>query len=296
MDIISLYRNHGIHFLTEGHKHCRPGWVNTPCPYCSGNTGMHLGFEADQGYYYCWRCGWHPIVGTIAKMMNISEQEAYGIIKPYELLTSKIKVHKPKQELFKLPSNVGPLEKKHKTYLTKRGFDPEELIHYWDVMGTGPISLLDKIHYGHRILAPVYWQGQRVTFQTRDITNRSLTKYLACPKHREKIHHKHILYGKEEAWTQTGICVEGITDVWKIGGEAFCTFGIEFTNRQLRAIADTFDRVAIVFDPDPQAIIQANKLKAELGFRGVDAWIVSITNDPGSMKPQQIKELKAKIL
>ena len=39
-----------------------------------------------------------------------------------------------------------------------------------------------------------------------------------------------------------------------------------------------------MFDDDPQAKIQANKIVAELKFREVDAFRVDIEGDPGSMK------------
>jgi hypothetical protein len=51
MDIIGLYRDFGIEHRTEGHKHCRPGWVNTECPFCTGNAGLHLGWHIEEEYY-----------------------------------------------------------------------------------------------------------------------------------------------------------------------------------------------------------------------------------------------------
>ena len=42
MDIVQLYQDHNVDFMTEGHPHCRPGWVNTVCPFCTGNPGYHL--------------------------------------------------------------------------------------------------------------------------------------------------------------------------------------------------------------------------------------------------------------
>lgn len=45
MDIVRLYHDYGVDHRTEGHKHCRPGWVNTECPFCEGNKGFHLGWN-----------------------------------------------------------------------------------------------------------------------------------------------------------------------------------------------------------------------------------------------------------
>jgi hypothetical protein len=46
-----------------------------------------------------------------------------------------------------------------------------------------------------------------------------------------------------------------------------------------------------VYDDEIQAQSQAKKLVAELRFRGVDAWNVSIQGDPGSLTNKKAKEL-----
>jgi hypothetical protein len=47
----------------------------------------------------------------------------------------------------------------------------------------------------------------------------------------------------------------------------------------------------IVFDDDPQAIKQAQKLKAELNFCGVKCYIESVTGDPGGMDQDEADHL-----
>ena len=77
--------------------------------------------------------------------------------------------------------------------------------------------------------------------------------------------------------------MEGITDVWRLGSAAFATFGIEFTQEQVREIKKHFDEVFVIFDDEPQAVRQALKMVAELRFRGVRAQHVPIVGDPGGM-------------
>ena len=69
MDIIRLYRDYGIDHKAEGHKHTRPGWVNTECPFCTGNPGMHLGWNLKEEYFFCWRCGWHAPITTLSELL-----------------------------------------------------------------------------------------------------------------------------------------------------------------------------------------------------------------------------------
>jgi len=287
MDIERLYSDYTVEFVTEGHKHARPGWVNTECPFCTGNPGYHLGYNVEDGHFYCWRCGWHPVASTLVRLLQMSEVEVKKVLREYGGRVPRVK--KPEGVITKivehrLPSGTLPLLASHYKYLTQRGFDPERLEREWMLIGTGPASRLDHIDYKHRIIIPFIWNGQQVSFDSRDITGKHLNKYMACPKDRELIPHKEILYGKQEKWKETGILVEGPTDVWRMGTSSCAVSGIKYTPKQVRIIATTFTRVAVCFDDDPQAKLQAAKIVAELKFRGVDAFRVDIEGDPGSMK------------
>ena len=297
MNILQLYQDYSIEHATEGHKHCSPGWVHVSCPFCTGNPGLHLGYNLNDDYFVCWRCGWKPPIKVIAKLLNITEKAARQLIKRYGGVARR-PIEKPKdpKKEFILPTGCSALSSSHKQYLTRRGFDVDRLEQEWGLLSTGPISQLDGISYKYRIIAPIYWEGQIVSFQGRDATGKHDKKYMACPKEREIFHHKSILYGKQAEWTSTGICVEGITDVWRFGDSSFATFGIKYTSAQLRVIAKLFKRVAIVYDDDPQAIEQAYKLVADLEFRGVEAFRIPIVGDPGGMDQTEADYLIKQII
>ena len=299
MDLLQLYRDFSVNHATEGHKHCSPGWVNTECPFCTGNPGLHLGFELQDNYYFCYRCGWHPIISTIAKLLNVSEGKAKEIIKNYGILIPKVSkepLTKIRSKAYRQPSGVMPLQANHKKYLLKRGFDPDEIEQVWGVKGTGPISLLDDINFKHRLIIPIPWDEKEVSFTSRDITNKSALRYITCPKDRELVNHKTIIYGKQKAWKETGVLVEGPTDAWRLGTSSFAVFGIKYTPAQLRRIANLFKRVYVCFDDEPQAIIQANKIVAELKFRNVKAERIPIVGDPGSMKQEDANYLMKQLM
>jgi len=283
-NIEQLFKDYNIEYITEGNKHCTKGWIQIHCPFCSGSRNYHFGIPINGTTGSCWRCGKHSIVEGIAKLLKISKGEAYHIIQQYGGRTPRKAIIKPiGTKKFKFPSNTEDLLPQHAKYLISRGFDPETISRKWGVQSLGPVCSLDGIQYNHRILAPIFWDGNVVSFQTRDVTGRSKTKYMACPINRESRHHKHILYGWQEKWTRRGICVEGITDVWRLGSAAFATFGIEFTQEQVREIKKHFDEVFVIFDDEPQAVRQALKMVAELRFRGVRAQHVPIVGDPGGM-------------
>jgi hypothetical protein len=297
MDIIRLYNDFSVDYKTEGHKHTRQGWVNTECPFCVGNPGYHLGWNIQEEYFMCWRCGWHPPISTISTLLKVSTNQVPDLLVLYGVNRTIITQKKKDKKEFSLPSNITGLGEIHKRYLKQRHFSPEVIEKKWKITGTGPVSKLDKIFYKYRILIPFVWNGQVVSFDSRDVTNKQMQKYMACPEEREIINHKHILYGNQEMWEKRGICVEGPTDVWRLGERAFATSGIRYTQEQVRVIANSFKEVAVVFDGEFQAQVQASKLVSELKFRGVDAWIESLKGgDPGSLVQRDANSLVKYIL
>jgi len=309
MNIIKFYEDYNIDYKTEGHKHCRDGWVNTSCPFCTGNPGYHLGFPMDGHVFKCYRCGKHSLLEGVSKLLSTSFSEAKRIAQEYKGVTTIKQVNTPiiKPKGFKYPSNTSPITSTHKRYLEGRGFDPKNLVRNWEILGTGPLSFLSdgikQIDYKHRIVAPIYWNGQLVSFQSRSIkkkTEHGDVKYLACPKIRERIHHKHLVYANPANWEKMkngiGIGVEGITDVWKLGENAVCTFGIEYKVQQINIIARHFKRFAVVFDDESQAKRQAKKLVEELCLFGVDAFYIPIVGDPGAMSYEEAHKLTKSII
>lgn len=291
MDIVRLFEDYNVDFVTEGHKHCRSGWANTKCPFCTGNEGYHLGWNLQEEYFFCWRCAWHPPVQTVAQIINVTQAESATILQRYGINMTKLqKTVKQAEKPLILPTAVTPLTPQHKQYLRGRGFDPDMLEQKWGLQSTGPLSYVDHSPYKFRILIPFYWNGQLVTFDTRDTTGRAEEKYKACPLDRAVIDRKKIIYGNQEAWTDTGICVEGELDVWRFGDPAFATCGINFKPEQVRVISRIFKRVYIAYDTrsktskELQAQQQARKLRSELRMRGVKAEIVDIGGgDPAEM-------------
>ncbi len=269
MDIEQLYRDFNITFVTEGHKHARNGWINTPCPFCTGeHEGYHLGYDVHGNKFVCWRCGGKYAPQVLSKLLKVGIRETYEILKKYGILTGAKKTkRKLRKKVFKLPPESLELKNNHRSYLIKRNFDPDKIITEYGILGTGVYSMIDNINYRHRIIIPYSWDGEVISFDSRDITEKSQNKYMACSDDRELIPRKNILYGRQDAWRDVGICVEGATDVWRMGFNSFATSGIKYTPIQVRWMSKLFKKIVVIFDDEPQAIEQANKLVAQLQFR-----------------------------
>ncbi len=302
MSIERLLIDYGVPHVTEGHKHCREGWVNVPCPFCTGNPGYHLGIHVDGNGTNCWRCGSHPMTKVLSTILNMPVPKVRQLLRKYRTGSAGIQrtTTEPKVAFhpFKFPKPCFTLNEQGKKYLSKRRFDPDYLEQEWGLLQTGPVSFLDGISYKHRILIPINWGGQIVSFQARDITDKSEMKYLACLMRREKINHKHVLYGKQEYWRKTNsiIVVEGVTDVWRLGPSAVATFGIEFKMEQVLQLKKAADRFFILFDSETQAQKQARLLAVKLRALGKEVYIETVEGDPGGMKQEDAKCLVKELI
>ncbi len=287
-DMERLYRDYGIEHATVGTKHCRPGWVQTACPFCSGTTGDHLGYNLVAGYFNCWRCGSHRVNDVLCLLLNISFRQVDSVLSGY-VLRKKRKRHDPvsvvtsrKQKHLGLPLGTKELKEQHRGYLIKRKYDPDELVAIWGLKGTGAIG-----PYKFRVIAPITVNEQLVSYQGRDYTGRHLLKYKACPKEQEVIHHKHIVYGMDQCFdSDILVVVEGITDAWRLGPGAVATFGIKYTTPQIKTIArlaSNFRRTFILFDSEVQAQQQAQKLRASLQMVFIDVVLKTVPKDPGAL-------------
>lgn len=304
MDIIRLYDDFNVDYATSGEKHTREGWVNTPCCFCTGNEGYHLGYNLSDDYYNCFRCGFHGTVRTVAGLLSVSTHESATILQRYGInLTYAKKAPESKGKPLILPSGLSGLTPLHKKYLKGRGFDHDLLEKKWGLKSTGPMSNVAGSPYKHRIFIPYMWNGQLVTFDTRDVTGKAEEKYKACPKAREIIERKKILYGNQEAWDGTGICVEGAPDVWRFGDPSFATSGTSFTQDQVRLISRMFKTVYIVYDStsstskELSAQKHARELRSELRIRRVKAEIVSLEKgDPGELSQEEADKFVKSLL
>src|SRR5690606_35506657 len=117
---------------------------------------------------------------------------------------------------------------------------------------------------------------------------------LACPMKREKVHHKNILYGKQEDWYKYPalIVVEGVTDVWQFGTAAVATFGIEFKMEQVQQLSKAHDRFFILYDSETQAQEKARQLAVRLKALGKKEFIETLKGgDPADMKQDDADHL-----
>lgn len=297
-DARRFYADHGLEHYDSSysHKHTRQGWTNRPCPFCSGNPGLHLGYNEKGGYYVCYRCGGHRVAEVIRALLSVSWQAAFRLQEKYggdsQTKQKAARGSKETQIQTTLPPGTGPMGLPHFRYLVDRAFAPEYLAEQFGLLGTGALG-----PYKFRIIAPILFNGELVSYQGRDITDKQSAKYKACPRELERIHHKHIVYAYDMA-KQDVLVVEGVTDVWRMGPGSVALFGIKFTPAQVKLLT-AFRRVFVWFDEeDPEAEEQNHRLISDLAALGTEAESirVGIEGDPGDLKQEDADYIMRELL
>jgi hypothetical protein len=283
LNINKFYADQKITVAPSYHKHNRPGWVNTKCHFCSGNPGYHLGFNLRSGYFTCHRCGWHPIDKVIEAITGIKgKNNQKPLLAKY--YTGKIddedkKIIRPSS--LSLPDGIGPMMRRHKIYLMNRNYDPLKLEKDWGLLGTNHIG-----NYKFRIVAPIEFEYQLVSYQGRDITGKTDLRYKACSEDEEVVSHKHVLYGWDKAVGDRCLVVEGITGAWRFGFGSLATFGAEYKQSQVRLIASRYKTVFLLMDMDEAGRRAADSLETKLSILGCDTHNLELSYGDSGDVPQ----------
>jgi len=289
MSLPDLLANLQIDFKLAGeHHHAREGWVQIDCPFCSHSPHKyHLGLVERGNLSNCWRCGIHRSSDALSLITGRSEKEMFLLLRPLFDLPAPRKV-KTSGKL-SLPPHSDLLPQHHR-YLERRGFAPSEIESLWGVKGIGNSSRLSW-----RLLIPIFYEGEIVSWTTRSIGNHS-ARYINAKPDQEKISAKSILYGLDHCSPKAILLVEGPTDVWRIGPGAAAVMGTAYTESQIE-ILSRFPVRYICFDREPQAQRRAHAIIDQVSVFPGETYniILEKASDPGEAKGRELRELRSLI-
>ena len=268
----------GVVPISHGNKHCRQGWRQLCCPLClGGDSGYHLGYNLEDNFFSCYKCGWHPIHTVISAFLGCSFIEARElerkIFKTYyrkhgevsasasvgEDLPASASEHRLRK--VSIPSSGNIIEMRDPYIYLRKRFKWMSEVEFKNMIKLYQITATDRSAsaYRSRIVFPNIYNGRVVSFQTRDYTEASRAKYVTAKPEEEIIHHKDFLWGLDRVQTDTVVICEGVMDALT-GGDGFLhTHGSKWSDAQ-SVILRAFKRVYICFDQEPDAQKQADKL------------------------------------
>lgn len=281
-----------IPWFPPGTKNVGKDFVGINCPFCD-DPSNHGGFNIKKSYYSCHRCKGHWLPKIVAVLAKVSISQAKKIIDKYS--TGKIYVTDKKYKYAKevvFPPGTGELTDRARRYLISRNFDPDYLIYEWDIKSTGNIG-----PYKFSILAPIYLNNNLVSYQCRDITGNWNMPYRGCEVEESVLHLKYTLYGIDKAAkNKRCLVVEGLMDNWRMGPGTVATFGTGFTMQQILMLQKNFDEIFILYDPEDEAQLQADKMYFLLRGYGKKAEVLEWPDsDPGDLTDEQAKYIRKEI-
>jgi hypothetical protein len=274
--------NYNIPYRTKG-ANCSPNFININCFLCN-DTNFHLGISIDKPIATCWRCGHVSFYDLVNKLLpnenykNILEQFSSSYVIKEKVLE---KLNK-KSSLILSGDALKPI---HRQYLIKRGYDPDYLIEKYKIKGT----LMDD-EYPYRLIIPVFYNNQLVSFQTRTIRNDE-PKYLNCKPEKEIKSIKECLYNIDNCKENWILVNEGCFKTFKFGENSVSTFSKNFTKKQILPLLN-YDKIFIGYDPDTSGINGAIKLTNILDSLGKEVYNLSLDIPIDEMNFTEIEKLK----
>ncbi len=292
LDIRAIYDDFNIDWRDSG-KEVTKGWINSQCPFC-GDTSEHLGYFPQLDMFSCWKCGIHPVVQTLSKILEIPFGEVIkltGSYKDYDVT----EIIQPKGNWKKkviLPPNYGTLKKSHRRYLHGRGFDPIKAKNQFGLVGTGRDG-----QYSRRIIFPIYYKGKLVSYHSRDVTDKHSIKAMACNSDDEAIRHKEVLYNFDNI-TNVGVLSEAPLDAIKWGYDiGLASFGIKITEQQIELLK-TIPHLFVAYDSGPGEEVaqkQARRIADLVGIYRPVHVIDELGCDPAELSEDRVKRIRAEI-
>jgi hypothetical protein len=255
-DILQFYQDHKVHYDLDG-KNVMDGYVNTNCPFCDDHSN-HLGVNIKKPRKVrCWRCGEHLLPDLL---IEFSDKSMKALYQKYDSNNEDIEITAPE------------IKKVSKSYKIQK----------W-----GICAGIESGDYKYRLMIPVFYECQLVSFQGRDVTNKQKSKYKSC----SNVNIKNYLYGLDHVMGDKVIIVEGVTDVWRLSaGNAVATFGIEFTLKQIKLLIEKgIKHVITFFDNEPQAQEAALKLRDTLFMFDINCINFTLKErDPANLTEKEV--------
>jgi DNA primase len=286
-DIIEFLDDHNISYTQSG-KNVSDGWIGISCCFC-GDKSNHMGINLDKKNFSCFRCGEKGSAPKLIQaLLNVRIDQAYDIIRKYQQdrPSDPKKIRQTAQQIV-MPSGISkefydPFLK----YIEKRRF-PLSVIDQYDLYCGGIVG-----DFPYRIVIPVYYGGQIVTFVGRDITDQSDRKYKAYPIEKSVLPVKSTLYGIDDVYRKA-VLVEGIFDAWRVGRGAVASFGTAMSDEQVNLLSK-LQSVYIMWDAD--ASEKAKKLAHRISSVVKHVEVITLSEgDPDNLSEEIIIQIREEV-
>ena len=298
LDIIQFLDDYDIPYKEQG-KNIGRDWIGIgECPFC-GDDRYHFGINKVTKVASCFVCTESAGLGRFIKeKLGYDWKEIKGILKNYS--NGTVYVPRESGNNVVLPSGIKDISDRGLKYLHKRNFY-EDIIDQFQLKQTGIVSNLKldgyKSDFSNRIFIPIIMNKRLVSYTARSMTN-------ADPKYNNPIIEACIvptgscIYNYDTLKeNDTGVFMEGPTDVWRFGDKFVSMMGVKYSKKQISFIAaKKLSKAIILFDKGAEE--KARKLAHNLtGIIPVIKLVfLKKGDDPGGLSPYDAIRLKYDLL
>jgi len=263
--IKTLLERYQIPYWEVG-KNCSEDYINVQCPFCNDHSN-HNGINRESLIFHCWKCGLDGSFAYLLSRLSFqSIQECFKLIREAgfeydkDIITqlneifypSETETNSTNQQLIQLPqyfelitaaTEYPPLN----SWMIRRKVDKQTLI-------ANRCGVCTVGKYMCRMIIPLYFDGQLVSYIAADLTGKAEKKYVNANNDI-----KEYLYGWDNVdWNMsTLVLVEGVLDQWRVGYNAVASLGTAMSDKQHSLIIKSkVENLVICFDSDAILIAQ----------------------------------------
>jgi DNA primase len=302
-NIVSFLEDNDIYHRFSGENVGR-GWVGFRCPFCEGDK-EHGGVKLTHKRFSCWQCGESASPPKLIKqILNCSWAKAYEVLKKHSNRETAMSswaniptVRERSSRPVHLPALTGSLTGPGGHYLSSRGFNPEAIEAQYGVKESGPLG-----RYKFRLIIPIYFKKELVSFTSRDYTGKGEPKYKEQSIDDAVIPAKDCLYNIDTVKNDL-LIVEGPADVWRMGDGSVALLGLSCSEKQQEILFSWWmhslrikrvKKVVLLLDPKTKRA--ADKIYYALTSFIRNIKIVELQGrDPAELTQQEAMNLKKEL-
>lgn len=299
MNLKDFFEEYGVEYWTSG-KNVAKGCINITCMFC-GDTSNHLGIRKSDFRSKCWRCGRHYFGNIVKNIVGCTLKEAKKIIKTLEAI-GPVEDESSENKNTKSPFNIlqraqlPPEATKefpsiHLRYLKDRGFNPRKIIRKYNLY-----ACYNHGNFKFRIIIPIYRNKILVAYTSRDVTDEQDLRYKEAKVVDCVLDPAQLIYNFDSIKPyKDAFCVEGPTDVWRMGDGSFCFLGVIITPKRILELAEKkIDNLYLLYDNDKVGRRESKKVANILSPIANKTHILKLNKykDPAKLKNTQVEEIK----
>jgi hypothetical protein len=247
-------------------KNVTAGWVEIQCPFCADHS-HHCGVDPRTELFSCWICHRKGhLIDLLIALTGLSFTQCNDAVSKLSVSFAEVQEEEVKVDIAGTVPVVLPERFELVTgstnfsllndYLKRRNISKDVLI-------SARCGVCRSGEYMNRLVIPVFYQEELVSFQAADLSGFARLGYRSAPLSMGRINDFLYNYDKIKVGGRM-IVTEGVLDAWRVGTEAVCSFTSNLTKTQIKLIKEKeLNELYFCFDTELASYYKSRELAKE---------------------------------